>query len=63
MVTDPVNPIYARLITSVKATVRRGAFSLLLYCSGEDPSREATGVRSLRQSRVEGLLVVPAPPT
>ncbi|MBI3974320.1 MAG: LacI family DNA-binding transcriptional regulator [Chloroflexi bacterium] len=61
MVTDPANPIYARLLSGVEAVMRRAGYSLLLYNSGEDPAQEQAGVRSLRQSRVEGLLAVPAP--
>lgn len=59
VLTNPSNPVYAELITTVEQRARRLGYSLLLATSQDALDTEINAVELLLQGRVDGVLMVP----
>lgn len=60
VITNPSNPFYARLISSVEEQCRNHGYSLLLFATEENPANERTAVQTLYRWGVDGAIVVPS---
>lgn len=59
VVTDCTNPYYGQMIRGVEAAATRAGFALLLATSDENPEKERRVLTTLRERRVDGLLIAP----
>jgi len=59
VITNPSNPLYAQLISSVEQQAKAAGYSLLLLVSEESEEGERSAVESLLQAAVDGAIVVP----
>jgi LacI family transcriptional regulator len=59
VLTNPSNPVYAELITTVEQRARQRGYSLLLATSQDAQDTEVKAVELLLQGRVDGVLMVP----
>ncbi|MEU6788744.1 LacI family DNA-binding transcriptional regulator [Nonomuraea angiospora] len=59
VITNPSNPFYAQLISSIELRARNHGYSLLLTVTGESEEYETRAVESLLRSSVSGSIVVP----
>ncbi|MFD0819083.1 LacI family DNA-binding transcriptional regulator [Micromonospora zhanjiangensis] len=59
VITNPSNPFYAQLISSIELRARAQGYSLLLGVTEESADNEARAVESLLRSSVSGCIVVP----
>ncbi len=60
LLTNPSNPTYAGLITTIEERARRRGYSLLIATSQENQRREAESIDTLLKWRVDGLTIIPA---
>lgn len=58
-ITNPSNPFYAQLISSIELASRAAGYSLLLGISEESPSVESATVDTFLRSGVDGVITVP----
>jgi len=59
LVSDFANPLYARIITSVEATMQAAGYTLLLANTHNDRKREKSLIDTFRGRRVDGLILGP----
>ncbi len=59
VITNPSNPFYAQLISSIELRARAHDYSLLLTVTDESAENEARAAESLLRSSVSGAIVVP----
>ncbi len=59
VITNPSNPFYAQLISSIELRARAHGYSLLLLVTDESAENEARAAESLLRSSVSGSIVVP----
>ncbi|MCP2329318.1 LacI family transcriptional regulator [Hamadaea flava] len=59
VITNPSNPFYAQLISTVEVRARRHDYSLLLVVTDESADNEMRAAESLLRSSVSGAIVVP----
>ncbi|MEJ8858138.1 substrate-binding domain-containing protein [Variovorax robiniae] len=59
LVSDFANPLYARIITSVEASMQAAGYTLLLANTHNDRKREKALVETFRGRRVDGLILGP----
>lgn len=59
VITNPSNPLYAQLISSVEQRAKAAGYSLLLLVSEESEEGERSAVESLLRAAVDGAIVVP----
>ncbi len=59
VITNPSNPLYAQLISSVERRAKAAGYSLLLLVSEESEEGEQLAVESLLRAAVDGAIVVP----
>ncbi|MFF0344456.1 LacI family DNA-binding transcriptional regulator [Kribbella sp. NPDC004875] len=59
VITNPSNPFYAQLISSIELRVRAQGYSLLLLVTDESAENEQRATEALLRSAVDGAVVVP----
>jgi LacI family transcriptional regulator len=59
VVADCTNPYYGQMIRGVEAAATRAGYALLLATSDENPAKERRVLTTLRERRVDGLLIAP----
>ncbi|MET9315259.1 LacI family DNA-binding transcriptional regulator [Kribbella sp. NPDC003505] len=59
VITNPSNPFYAQLISSIELRVRAQGYSLLLLVTDESVENEQRATEALLRSAVDGAVVVP----
>lgn len=59
LVSDFANPLYARIITAVEATMQAAGYTLLLANTHNDRKREKSLIDTFRGRRVDGLILGP----
>ncbi|MGY4773382.1 LacI family DNA-binding transcriptional regulator [Kribbella sp. CWNU-51] len=59
VITNPSNPFYAQLISSIELRVRAQGYSLLLLVTDESAENEQRATDALLRSAVDGAVVVP----
>ena len=59
VITNPSNPLYAQLISSVERQAKAAGYSTLLLVSEESEEGEQSAVESLLRAAVDGAIVVP----
>jgi LacI family transcriptional regulator, galactose operon repressor len=59
VITNPSNPFYAQLISSVELRARVHGYSMLLVVTDESEEHEARAAEALLRSSVSGAIVVP----
>ncbi|TCM45965.1 LacI family DNA-binding transcriptional regulator [Kribbella sp. VKM Ac-2568] len=59
VITNPSNPFYAQLISSIELGVRGQGYSLLLLVTDESAENEQRATEALLRSAVDGAIVVP----
>lgn len=59
LVSDFANPLYARIITSVEASMQAAGYMLLLANTHNDRKREKSLIDTFRGRRVDGLILGP----
>jgi LacI family transcriptional regulator len=59
LVSDFANPLYARIITSVEASMQGAGYTLLLANTHNDRKREKSLIDTFRGRRVDGLILGP----
>jgi len=59
VITNPSNPFYAQLISTVEVRAREHDYSLLLVVTDESADNEMRAAESLLRSSVSGAIVVP----
>lgn len=59
VITNPSNPFYAQLISTVEVRARDHGYSLLLVVTDESDQNEMRAAESLLRSSVSGAIVVP----
>ena len=59
VITNPSNPFYAQLISSIEFTARAAGYSLVFGLSEESPQVESSTVDTLLRSGVDGAIIVP----
>ncbi|MEA2536833.1 MAG: LacI family transcriptional regulator [Chloroflexota bacterium] len=59
VVADCTNPYYGQMIRGVEAAATRAGYALLLATSDENPDKERRVLTTLRERRVDGLLIAP----
>jgi len=57
LVPDITNPFFSSIIKGAEDAARQRAYNLILCNSEDDPQREATYLRVLRDRQVDGLLI------
>lgn len=59
VITNPSNPFYAQLISSIEVQLRAEGYALVLLVTDESVQNEELAVESLLQSAVDGAIGVP----
>ncbi|MGC4943196.1 LacI family DNA-binding transcriptional regulator [Kribbella sp. DT2] len=59
VITNPSNPFYAQLISSIELGARAQGYSLLLLVTDESAENEQRATEALLRSAVDGAIVVP----
>ncbi|XAH21254.1 substrate-binding domain-containing protein [Xylophilus sp. GW821-FHT01B05] len=59
LVSDFANPLYARIITSVEASMQAAGYTLLLANTHNEHKREKSLIDTFRRRRVDGLILGP----
>ena len=57
LVPDITNPFFSSIIKGAEGAARQRGYNLILCNSEDDPQREATYLRVLRERQVDGLLI------
>ena len=57
IIRDITNPFYTSLARAVEDTASEAGYSVILCNTDEDPDRELNYLRTLRQKRVDGILL------
>lgn len=60
VVTNPTNPFFGELLTSLASALESRGFTCLLAYSGDDVSAQLRAVHELRERQVAGMAIVPA---
>jgi LacI family transcriptional regulator len=60
VVTDNSNPFYARLLRGIEDCTTSKGYNIILCNSDENVEREAAALRTLKEKRVDGILITPA---
>ncbi|MCL4425026.1 MAG: LacI family transcriptional regulator [Firmicutes bacterium] len=57
MVKDVTNPFYPEMISGAELAASEAGYGLILYTTGDDMRREQSGLRSMLEYRVDGMLL------
>lgn len=60
IVSDNANPFFAAVVRGIEDAVRSSGYALVLCNADEDPDKEATYLRMVRQRRVDGVILSPS---
>jgi len=59
IITTILNPFYANLVSGIESILVSRGYNLILYNSNEDPKKEKEAILTLREQRVDGLILAP----
>ncbi len=60
IVSDNANPFFAAVVRGVEDVVLAQGYAIILCNADEDPAKEAMYLRTVRQKRVDGLIISPS---
>ncbi len=60
IVSDNANPFFAAVVRGIEDVVLAQGYAIILCNADEDPTKEAMYVRTIRQKRVDGLIISPS---
>lgn len=60
IVSDNANPFFAAVVRGIEDVVLAQGYAIILCNADEDPSKEAMYLRTIRQKRVDGLIISPS---
>lgn len=60
IVSDNANPFFAAVVRGIEDVVLARGYAIILCNADEDPDKEAVYLRTVRQKRVDGLIISPS---